>query len=35
VVSRGQAVPVAQALSPPERESFAEAFRRALAAARR
>lgn len=35
VVSRGLAVPVADALSPPERESFARAFGQALAEARR
>ncbi len=34
IVSRGHAVPVAQALSPPERESFAEAFSVALARAK-
>jgi uncharacterized membrane protein len=34
VVSRGQSVPVAEALSPPERASFAEAFQGALRAAR-
>jgi uncharacterized membrane protein len=35
VVSRGQSVPVAAALSPSERESFARAFSGALATARR
>jgi uncharacterized membrane protein len=34
VVSRGQSVPVAQALSPGERESFHEAFSGALAEAK-
>jgi uncharacterized membrane protein len=34
LVSRGQSVPVAQALSPPERESFAEALGGALARAK-
>jgi uncharacterized membrane protein len=35
VVSRGQSVPVAQALSPYERESFADAMADALGSARR
>lgn len=35
VVSRGSRVPVAQALSPPERAEFAEAFSGALAEAKR
>jgi uncharacterized membrane protein len=35
LVSRGQSVPIAGALSPAERESFAAAFRHALAEARR
>jgi uncharacterized membrane protein len=35
LVSRGEAVPIAQALSPHERESFAQAFGLALAEARR
>jgi uncharacterized membrane protein len=34
IVSRGQSVPVAQALSPPERETFAEAFGGAIAHAK-
>lgn len=35
LVSRGVSVPVAVALSPPERENFAESFKRALSQARR
>ncbi len=35
LVSRGEAVPIAQSLSPHERESFAQAFGLALAKARR
>jgi uncharacterized membrane protein len=35
LVSRGQSVVIGRHLSPPERESFAEAFRSALAEARR
>lgn len=35
LVSRGQSLPIAQCLSPPEREHFARAFARALAEARR
>ncbi|MGL4727151.1 MAG: DUF2244 domain-containing protein [Bosea sp. (in: a-proteobacteria)] len=35
LVSRGQSVTIASQLSPAERESFADAFRKALAEARR
>jgi uncharacterized membrane protein len=35
LVSRGQSVAIGRHLSPPERESFADAFRAALAEARR